>query len=148
AFIKRRSPTTLLRVRMRSGREITATRYHPLFALDAGELRPIRADELRRGIRVAVPRRLRTYGGPSEAPLTRSLDIFGEEDRVYVGMTPELIAWGRGARQAVGGSARWTRAAGVKPVYAAAFANRQALRVGALARLAALSPDPPPLGPT
>jgi chromosome segregation protein len=62
AFVKREAPPRLLRVRTRSGREITATSYHPLFTLDQGALRALRADELRVGSRVALPRKLPAAG--------------------------------------------------------------------------------------
>jgi len=144
-FVKRTSPKTLLRVRLHSGREVTATEYHPLFVLDSGELRSIRADELRTGVRVAVPRRLRTYGGPDELPLPRSLDLFEQADRVYVEMSGDLVAWSHRARHEHGGLRNWSALAGVEPVYAAAFASRQSLRVGALRRLAGIADEAPPV---
>ncbi|HWQ15221.1 MAG TPA: AAA family ATPase, partial [Roseiflexaceae bacterium] len=58
AFVKREAPGHLLRIRTRSGREITATPYHPLFTLEQGRLRALRADELRAGLRIAAARRL------------------------------------------------------------------------------------------
>src|SRR3989442_9305937 len=60
AFVKRTAPAALIRVRTRAGREVTATPYHPLFTLEAGHLRALRADELRVGTRLALPRRLPT----------------------------------------------------------------------------------------
>ena len=60
AFVKRTSPERLVRVRTRSGRRIEATPYHPLFTLRDGQLDALRADELRIGTRVAVPRWLPT----------------------------------------------------------------------------------------
>src|SRR5687768_11474344 len=57
AFVKRTAPPVLLRVRTRAGREITATPYHPLFTLEGGQLRALRADELVAGTRLALPRR-------------------------------------------------------------------------------------------
>lgn len=57
-FVKREAPEALIRIRSRSGRTVIATPYHPLFTLEAGALRALRADEIRPGIRIAVPRRL------------------------------------------------------------------------------------------
>jgi chromosome segregation protein len=59
-FVKREAPEDLLCVRTRSGRTVTATPYHPLFTLEAGALRTLRADEIRPGIRIAVPRDIQT----------------------------------------------------------------------------------------
>ena len=145
AFVKRSSPKRLLRLRLHSGRELTATEYHPLFVLDSGELRSIRADELRAGVRVAVPRRLRTYGGPDELQLPRSVDLFEQSDRVYVEMTPGLVAWSRRSRKRYGGLRKWADLAGVEPVYATAFATNQSIRLGALRRLSAMVDEAPPL---
>lgn len=58
AFVRRTSPDTLLKIRTHSGREIIATAYHPLFVHEAGHVRPVRADELARGMSVAAPRML------------------------------------------------------------------------------------------
>ncbi|SRR6266498_1668191 len=68
AFVKRTTTPYLLRVCTRSGREVTATPYHPLFTLENGRIRALKADELRVGLRVAAP--LRSIGpiGPT-API-------------------------------------------------------------------------------
>src|SRR5262245_16231107 len=58
AFVKRTTTPYLLRVCTRSGREVTATPYHPLFTLENGRIRTLKADELRVGLRVATPRSL------------------------------------------------------------------------------------------
>ena len=54
AFVKREAPESLLRLRTRSGRRITATPYHPLFAMHEGHLVCPRADELALGQAVAA----------------------------------------------------------------------------------------------
>src|SRR5262249_2886090 len=56
AFAKRRAPERLVRVITRSGRTITATPYHPLFTLVDGRLTSLKADELRIGTPIALPR--------------------------------------------------------------------------------------------
>jgi len=54
AFVKREAPDHLLRVRTRSGRQLTATPYHPLFSLHEGHLVCQRADALEAGHKVAA----------------------------------------------------------------------------------------------
>ena len=54
AFIKRTTPPFLLKVRTRSGREITTTHYHPFFSLDGGGLKVLTAETLTAGVRIAV----------------------------------------------------------------------------------------------
>ena len=58
AFVKRTSPKKLLRVTTRSGRTLEATPYHPMFTIDRGHLRSLRADEVRVDAFVALPRHL------------------------------------------------------------------------------------------
>src|SRR5262249_54555627 len=55
-FIKREAPARLLRIKTHAGHEVTATPYHPLLTLECGRLRALRADEVRIGARVALPR--------------------------------------------------------------------------------------------
>lgn len=58
AFVRRTAPPTLLRIRTRSGREVTATPYHPLFTLKEGKLQAVKAEEITVGLRIAIPRKL------------------------------------------------------------------------------------------
>src|SRR3989344_4276090 len=57
AFIKRKSPEFLLKIKTSAGKEIIATEYHPLFIWDGNnnKVRPIRADELKVKTKVATP---------------------------------------------------------------------------------------------
>ncbi|HEU4784525.1 MAG TPA: AAA family ATPase, partial [Ktedonobacterales bacterium] len=84
AFVKRTAPAELARIRTRSGRSITATLYHPLFTLHQGHLHALRADELREGVRIAVPRALPTEHTMVDLATHETIAAFSEEDRVYV----------------------------------------------------------------
>lgn len=55
AFVKRQTTPNLLLIRTRSGREVKATPYHPLFTLREGKLHALKAEELNVGVRIAVP---------------------------------------------------------------------------------------------
>ncbi len=55
AFVKRTTTPYLLHIRTRSGREVTATPYHPLFTFENGRIRALKAEELQVGTPVAVP---------------------------------------------------------------------------------------------
>jgi type IV secretory pathway ATPase VirB11/archaellum biosynthesis ATPase/intein/homing endonuclease len=59
---KRRSPDALYRVKTRTGREIVTTPEHPFFVIDGGWVLEKRADELRRGAFIAIPRRIAYEG--------------------------------------------------------------------------------------
>lgn len=54
AFVKREAPDHLLRIRTHSGRQITATPYHPLFSFHEGRIVCPRADALVAGQKVAA----------------------------------------------------------------------------------------------
>ncbi len=58
AFVRRKSPDTLLKIRTKAGREIIATKYHPLFICTEEGVKPARADELKVGVSIASPRHL------------------------------------------------------------------------------------------
>lgn len=81
-FIKRTSPETLLRIKTRSGREIMATEYHPLFVLENNKIKSLKAEELKEGIKVAVPRLLDI--NPDSKTFVEFLDAISPKDSVYV----------------------------------------------------------------
>ncbi len=82
AFIKRTSPKRLVKIRTRSGREITTTEYHPLFILRDGKIKSVRADELSEGTRVAVPRSIDIESVGNN--FYELIELIKEDDRVYV----------------------------------------------------------------
>jgi len=93
AFVRRESTELLLRVKTRSGREITATPYHPLFTLENGQLRTLRADELREGLPIAVPRQLPTSRERKTYSAADYLNIFRETPRVFLPFSDDLYDW-------------------------------------------------------
>src|SRR5207248_161702 len=111
AFIKRRAPAQLVRVRTRSGREVLATAYHPLFTLVDGRLRTLEAGDLQPGIRVAVPRRLPVSGGAVGRPQLQLLDTL-RRSRIYVPTSDAFRAWADLGRARFGPWTAWRRAAG------------------------------------
>jgi len=81
AFIKRKAPKWLLKIRTRTGKEIIATEYHPFFTLDNGILVPVGAEKLKVGIKVATPRTVRINDA------RHNTNIFGRfevEDNIYI----------------------------------------------------------------
>ncbi len=54
AFVKRTTTPYLLRICTRSGRDVIATPYHPLFTLEKSKIRALKAEELQVGVRVLV----------------------------------------------------------------------------------------------
>ena len=89
AFIKRTSPKKLLKIKTRSGREIKSTKYHPFFILGDGKVRAAKAEELKKGVRIAVPRKF-------DFKLTHNyfvelLDLISIEENIYVPYREEFV---------------------------------------------------------
>src|SRR5438132_5803793 len=98
AFIRRSAPEYLLRIRTRAGREVVTTHYHPLFSLDEGALTVLTAEQLKTGVRIAVPRALPAKAGLPEPLSVAVLRAFEPVDRVYIPHSPALVDWIEAAR--------------------------------------------------
>ncbi|HEY8807203.1 MAG TPA: chromosome segregation protein SMC [Candidatus Limnocylindria bacterium] len=73
AFVKRTSPSKLLRITTRAGRVLEATEYHPLFTIDHGHLRSITGGQVRAGAHVAIPRHLPLSEDRAALPLGKTI---------------------------------------------------------------------------
>lgn len=89
AYVKRKSPKRLLKITTRSGRSITATEYHPLFVLEKGAVQPIKAEGLKVGERVAVPRAINAEVGTEY--FVELIDLITEDDEIYVSHSTEFV---------------------------------------------------------
>jgi chromosome segregation protein len=113
AFVKRTAPDHMLRVRTRAGREVIATPYHPLFTLERGELRALRADELAIGIKIALPRQLPIQELDQAIDPLDTLSLFADDDRVYVPGSAALIEWANSVRGSLRSRQQWGRQIGI-----------------------------------
>ncbi len=86
AYVKRTSPEHLIKIRTRSGREVIATPYHPLFTLEGNFIKSVNADQLREGLTIAVPRALPIK--PVTTQFTELLDLIITKDNIYVPYSP------------------------------------------------------------
>ena len=107
AFVKRKTTPFLLRIRTRAGREITATPYHPLFTLENGRLRPLKAEEVKVGVRLALPRRLPVSGSQVDLSPLEALKQFHASDNIFVPPSESLRAWAQQARAKFGTWTEW-----------------------------------------
>ncbi len=144
AFVKRTATPHLLRIRTRSGREIEATPYHPLFTLEQGRLRALKAEELQLGVRVAVPRSLPTKHQAITLPSLQSLQQFRAEDNVYIANSLVLREWARTVKPQFGFWEQWSQAAQVSPLRLKGLMEGQAVRASALVQLAEVAETPLP----
>ena len=135
AFIKRRSPETLYRIVTKTGREVIATGYHPLFTLEHGCLKTLPADQLRPGIRIALPRSLPAFAATDGVDLLAIIQRFEREDSVYVPYSPALEEWVDQLSEEHGGLATASRMAGVEPLHVRMVREGQALNLATAQRL-------------
>lgn len=82
AFVKRKSPKHLLKIKTRSGREVISTEYHPLFIFDGSRVRAVRADELKKGVRVGIPRKIDI--NPENKIFKELFSEIKHKDNIYV----------------------------------------------------------------
>jgi len=88
AYIKRKSPDYLLKIRTRTGREVTSTEYHPLFILKDGMIKSAKAEELKEGIRVAIPREINPK--INSKYFYELIELINAEDSIYVPYNPKF----------------------------------------------------------
>jgi chromosome segregation protein len=145
AFIKRTATASLLRIRTRAGRAITATPYHPLFTLKDGRLHALRADEVAVGVKLALPRHLPTTGTEVSLSPQAVLEQFRADDRIYVPSSEPLREWAHQARSRFGSWAEWARTATVPAMRINGLLNKQAVNTTVVANLAHAAELQPPL---
>ncbi|MBI5873575.1 MAG: AAA family ATPase [Candidatus Omnitrophica bacterium] len=90
AFIKRKSPAYLLEIRTKSGKNIFTTHYHPFFTIRDGQISDLKAEELKKGVRIAVPRALTLSIQDSDIDLLNILKRFKNENLMYLPYSEEL----------------------------------------------------------
>jgi chromosome segregation protein len=144
-FIRRESTPLLIHACTRSGRKVKATPYHPLFTLEHGQLRVLKAEELKPGIRVATPRRL--VNGSKKVVLDPRavLESFRADDEVFVPNSGPLRQWADIARAKFGTWAEWGRIADVPPTLMSGLLNGQAVNTATLVKLSRAAKIDPPL---
>jgi len=90
AFIKRRAPKYLLEIKTKSGKTVVTTHYHPFFSIKDGQIVDLKAEQLKIGVRIAVPRILAPIRTNSKFDLFQILKKFSYKDRMYVPYSQEL----------------------------------------------------------
>lgn len=141
AFIKRKSPAYLLRVRTRMGKEICTTHYHPFFTLKDGQLHTLTAEELKPGIKISTPRLLPIEGTPIYFNTTATLNAFTRKDSVFVPWSFSIEQSVRRAAHATGSLTNLARIINVPLSHIRTLYDRQAIQAGVLAPLAVALPE-------
>ena len=142
AFIKRETTKKLLHVRTRSGREIKATPYHPLFTLVDGKLHALRADELKVGLRIAVPRNLSVKSEEFELSSENYLRKFDLEDRIFVPYSEDLQNWANEGKTQFKSFSKWTKTAEVSAATLQNLRSKQSINISEVNKLSAVCAIP------
>lgn len=145
AFVKRQTTPNLLLIRTRSGREVKATPYHPLFTLKDGKLHALKAEELSTGVRIALPRHLPSNGKQLELSTFESLKEFQEEDNVFVPFTEELKDWVNKERVVFGSLTEWARIAQTASQPLSGLLSGQSINASNLIKFSSVSKTTPQL---
>ena len=142
AFIKRETTEKLLRVKTRAGREIKATPYHPLFTLENGKLVALRADELKVGVKIAIPRILPTQERTIELSATEYFQKFDVNDRIFLPFTEALSNWKDDGKKQFGSLSNWAVQAGVSTQCLNNLRSKQSVNIAEINKLSAVSKIP------
>ncbi|MBU4311961.1 MAG: chromosome segregation protein SMC [Candidatus Omnitrophica bacterium] len=140
AFIKRKSPTFLLKIKTKSGREVITTHYHPLFTLgNSGSLKALKAEELKEGLRIALPRRLEVNAHSNRVYNSKLLGNFRPEDSVYIPYSRKLESFINNLKVKYGKLTNLANVSGVDYKNLRTVFNEQAINVSCFEKLLKIS---------
>ncbi len=142
AFIKRETTPKLLLIKTLSGRAIKATPYHPLFTLKNGKLETLRADEIRKGVKIAVPRVLKTTGKKIKFSLQDCFDNFNYADNVFLPFSDKLKNWTDKGKDYFGTIEKWTSEAQVPRSIVGGLRSKQSINIAELQKLSHVFENP------
>ena len=148
AFIKRKTTKKLLLIRTKGGREIKATPYHPLFTIEKGKLTSVKAENLKVGLRVAVPRVLPTNRKEIELKELDYLSSFKTKDNIYVPFTEQLGNWGKREKTGVLCATKSDAEKEISQKVIKTLSNKQSINIAELNRFSKGLKEIPPLQST
>ncbi len=135
AFIRRKSPRHLLKVKTRKGQEITTTHYHPFFTVEKGDLKKLTAEELKSGVRIALPRKLEIDSFQNKLKIEEIARKFSAQDLVYLPYSEDLRNWIYREKDKRGGWRKLAGSLGVSTTVLTGVKQAQALNVAHVASL-------------
>lgn len=91
AFVQRTAPKRMLEISTKTGRQITATPYHPFFVSHNARVEAMKADGIKKGLRIAVPRVLPVRNSLEHISLLSVASAFGPDEGVYVPYSSNLV---------------------------------------------------------
>jgi len=135
AFVKRKSPQFLLKVKTKTGRTIITTHYHPFFSIRDGEVFSLKAEQLREKVKIALPRRLQTSAHNNALNISSMLQNFCEDDSVYLPYSKELSSYLKTMAGHAGGFNKLAQEIGVSVDRMSSIGQGQALNAAIFSKL-------------
>lgn len=135
AFIKRKAPDYLLEIMTRSGKTVITTHYHPFFSINDGRIIDLKAEQLKVGTRIAVPRALAGLEYSLKLNLFDILKKFKSEDQVYLPYSEELADFLSSVKSTFNVSSEMVNSTGVKSLAVRSALNGQAMNVANFVKL-------------
>ena len=135
AFVKRKSPQFLLKVKTKSGRIIITTHYHPFFSIRDGEVFSLKAEQLREKVKIALPRQLQSQNYNNALDVNAILENFNKDDSVYVPYSKELSNYLRTLAGQRGGLNRLAQEIGASVSQMSSIGQGQALNAAIFSKL-------------
>lgn len=129
AFVRRRSPAYLLKIKTKSGKEVTTTHYHPFFSMKDGSLIALTADQLKAGVRISSPRHIRVEGARAGLDLLRILQDVNEGDSLYLPYSEELAEFIGSLKEGHANLASMSASSGVKQIALKSVMDGQSVSV-------------------
>jgi chromosome segregation protein len=90
SFIKRKSPSFLLKIITKKGEEVVTTHYHPFFTIEKGNIKKLTAEQLKIGKKIALPRKLTLDHYNNKINAEKIISNFSVDDLAYVPYSRDL----------------------------------------------------------
>ena len=135
SFIRRKSPFFLLKVKTKKGEQVITTHYHPFFTIEKGQLKKLKAQELKEGIRIALPRKLDTESFQNRLETREIVNNFSLQDLMYSPYSRELEAEMCSQKENSGGWKKLGAKLGVPYTYLKGVGAKQAVNVACVSAL-------------
>ncbi len=132
AFVKRKCPENLIKIKTRSGKEVVSTEYHPVFTFRDGKLIALKAGELKAGLKIATPRSLDVN---SEIGKIDFANVFSKDEKLYVPYSGKLENFIRSLIREFGGIKKLSQLCDVPHTVIKSVLDKQSINVYYLSKI-------------
>ncbi|MFA4981675.1 MAG: chromosome segregation protein SMC [Candidatus Omnitrophota bacterium] len=135
AFIKRQAPDYLLKIKTRTGREVTTTHYHPFFSIKDAGLITLTADQLKVGTKISAPRVLNIQNAGRKLNLLQIFRKFKSEDLVYIPFSEDISEFIRSVKTGYNTLSEMSGSLNIKQLALSSAMDGQAISLPALSTM-------------